>query len=183
LVRHPPTLARLRAEITSTIGTQPNPTRDQIRNMPFLAGILSESLRLYPRVPVNNREAVRTTILPTGGGADGKSPIMVRVRQLTAEKHFGEDADEFRPERWETGELADVGWGYFPFLRGPRQCIGEDFARMEVAYAVVRLVQEFVGIEMPEGEVVEAVGRERQRLTLVLSCEDGCRVRARRAAA
>jgi cytochrome P450 len=88
---------------------------------------------------------------------------------------YGPDADIFRPERWETGEMKDIGWAYFPFNGGPRQCLGEDFALMEVYYTVVRLLQAFPTIELPEGESVEPVGTERQRLTLVLSSVDGCR--------
>lgn len=60
---------------------------------------------------------------------------------------------------------------YFPFSGGPRQCLGEDFALMEVSYTVVRLLQ-----ACPAGEKIEPAGMDRQRLTLVLSSADGCRV-------
>lgn len=142
-------------------------------------------LRLYPPVPLNNREAVKTTILPTGGGPDGTSPIMVRKGELVVfsqyvntrmKSLFGEDASVFRPERWETGELDDIGWAYFPFNGGPRQCLGEDFALMEISYTIIRLLQTFPVIVLPEGEPVEPVGTEKQTLTLVLSSADGCRV-------
>lgn len=142
-------------------------------------------LRLYPPVPLNNREAVRTTILPTGGGLDGNSPILVRKGELVVFSQyvnsrrrniFGADADEFRPERWETGELANVGWAFFPFNGGPRRCLGEGFALMEVSYTTIRLLQTFPSIYLPPGEATEPVGAEKQRLTLVLSSADGCRV-------
>ena len=93
---------------------------------------------------------------------------------------YGHDAGDFRPERWETGELADGGWDYFPFSGGPRQCLGEDFALMEASYTVVRLLQTFGVIELPGGEVVVPVGEERQALGLLLSSADGCRVSVRR---
>jgi cytochrome P450 len=134
---------------------------------------------------LNNREAVRTTILPTGGGPDGHSPILVRKGELVVfsqyvnsrrKNIYGSDADFFRPERWETGELANIGWAYFPFNGGPRQCLGEDFALMEVSYTIVRVLQTFQAISLPEGEQIEPVGTERQTLTLVLSSADGCRV-------
>jgi cytochrome P450 len=57
---------------------------------------------------------------------------------------YGEDADEFRPERWET---LRVGWGYLPFNGGPRICVGQQFALTEAGYTLVRLVQEFEKIE------------------------------------
>lgn len=78
------------------------------------------------------------------------------------------------------GELADVGWGYFPFSGGLRQCLGEDFSLMEVSYTIVCLLQTFGVIELPEGEGVEPVRLERLTLTLVLSSADGCRVEVKR---
>jgi cytochrome P450 len=92
------------------------------------------------------------------------------------ESVYGSDAAVFRPERWEGAELASIGWAYFPFNGGPRQCLGEDFALMEISYTIVRLLQAFPNINLPAGEVDRPSGSERQRLTLVLSSEDGCRV-------
>ncbi|KAI1813016.1 cytochrome P450 [Poronia punctata] len=185
LVRHPHIMQRLRSEVAIVMRDTSSPTREQVRNMPFLACVVKESLRLYPPVPLNNREAIRTTVLPTGGGPDGKSPILVRKGELVVfspyvnsrkRNIYGPDAELFRPERWETGELADIGWAYFPFSGGPRRCLGEDFALMEVYYTVVKLLQTFPCIELPSNETNEPVGTERQRLSLVLACADGCRI-------
>jgi cytochrome P450 len=152
------------------------------------AKVFLTGLRLYPPVPLNNRTATKTTILPTGGGPDGHSPILVRKGELVVISQyvnsrrrniFGPDADDFRPERWEGDELSRIGWAYFPFSGGPRQCLGEDFALMEVSYTVVRLLQASSLIALPAGENVEPVGQEKQRLTLVLSSADGCRVKIR----
>jgi cytochrome P450 len=185
IIRHPSVLHRLRHEIQTAVGIAA-PSRDNIKQMPFLACVIKESLRLYPPVPLNNRTAIRTTILPTGGGPDGTSPILVRKGEVVVfsqyvnsrrKKIYGEDAAEFRPERWETGELADIGYAYFPFHGGPRQCLGEDFVITEISYTIVRLLQAYPTISLPDGEPVEPVGSERQLLTLVLSSADGCRVR------
>lgn len=57
------------------------------------------------------RTAERDTVLPKGGGPDGQSPLFVPkgtdCRFTTYSLHrrkdyWGDDADEFRPERWET---------------------------------------------------------------------------------
>jgi len=146
-------------------------------------------LRLYPPVPLNNRTATKTTILPTSGGPDGHSPILVRKGELVVfpqyvnsrrRNIFGPDADDFSPERWEEGSLSSIGWAYFPFSGGPRQCLDEDFALMKISYTIVRLLQTCSVVTLPAGEKVEPVGMERQRLTLVLSSEDGCRVKIER---
>jgi cytochrome P450 len=55
--------------------------------------------------------AITDTVLPVGGGPDGKSPILVKagtqVNYQVWVMHrrkdlYGEDAEEFKPERWET---------------------------------------------------------------------------------
>lgn len=77
--------------------------------------------------------AVADTILPLGGGLDGKSPVFIPkktiVRYTVYSMHrrrdyYGEDADEFKPERWETLRPT---WEYLPFHGGPRICIGRKF--------------------------------------------------------
>ena len=87
-------------------------------------------------VPENSRQAVQDTVLPLGGGEDGKSPTLIKKGQLVAWSSYsmhrrgdlyGEDAAEFRPERWldDANEKGlRVGWEYLPFNGGPRICIG-----------------------------------------------------------
>lgn len=52
----------------------------------------------------------------------------------------------------------------------------EEFALMEICYTVCRLIQVFPHIKVPQSEPHVEIGKERQTLTLVVSCYDGCRV-------
>ena len=82
-------------------------------------------------MPINFRDAVVTTTLPRGGGPDGKSKIIVKkgtgifycTWSLHRSEFYGEDAEEFRPSRWET---LRPGWNYLPFSGGPRICLGRE---------------------------------------------------------
>ena len=64
---------------------------------------------------------------------------------------YGDDAEDFKPERWLDGPDGQkglrVGWEYLPFNGGPRICLGQQFALMEVYYLVVKLVRAFESIE------------------------------------
>lgn len=124
-------------------------------------------------------------MLPVGGGPEGNNPILVRKGELVVFSQYvnsrkrniyGQNAEEFHPERWEGDQLKNIGWAFFPFNGGPRQCLGEDFALMETYYTIIRLLQTFPHIRLPKDEPVEPIGTEKQRLTLVLSSADGCRV-------
>ncbi|KAE8454401.1 hypothetical protein EG329_000023 [Mollisiaceae sp. DMI_Dod_QoI] len=135
LARRPDVFEKLRAEVM-TLGSG-RPTFEQIKSLKYLQYTLNEVLRLRPIVPANGRCAVRDTTLPVGGGPDGKSPIFVKAGQQAnyqvyvmhrRKDLYGEDAMEFKPERWEQFR---PGWQYLPFNGGPRICIGQQFALTE----------------------------------------------------
>jgi cytochrome P450 len=93
---------------------------------------------------------------------------------------YGGDALDFRPERGEDGSLErNVGYGYFPFNRGPQACLGQNFGHLQAGYSVVRLIQRFPYMTVPEGEPAVELGKEKQVLTLVVASGDGCRVHMR----
>ncbi|RHZ64669.1 hypothetical protein CDV55_104368 [Aspergillus turcosus] len=190
LVRHPHVLQKLRAEIAQLDGKTDAIRRADLRQMRYLHNIIKETLRLYPSVPVNTRTSVRATVLPTGGGPDRKSPVFIPKGTAVAYSVYtlhrrpdlyGMDAEVFRPERWEEDmpmnqDPISQQWGYLPFSGGPRICLGMDFAITEVAYAIVRILQRFPDLKLPEGETVELTGVEKQTVTLVLQIKEGCKV-------
>nr|WOL36631.1 cytochrome P450 [Pseudogymnoascus verrucosus] len=154
LARRQDVWEKLQAEVALLDGKQPD--YETLRNMKYLRNVLNETLRLWPIVPLNSRFAVRDTVLPVGGGPDGLSPIFVGAGQIVnwslysmhrRKDLWGADAGEFRPERWREKTAVRIGWGYLPFNGGPRICVGQQFALTEASYTVVRLLQEFKGIE------------------------------------
>ncbi len=52
-----------------------------------------------------------------------------------------------------------------------------DLALTEAAYTIVQILQKFPTIKLPEGEVVELMGVEKQKMTLVMSITEGCKVK------
>ncbi|TVY93097.1 Cytochrome P450 monooxygenase [Lachnellula willkommii] len=174
LARNPRVFAKLRREVDELGGKIPD--YEMLRQMRYLKGILNEVLRLYPVVPNNSRYALRDTMLPCGGGPDGKSPVFVARGQIVTycvyDLHrrrdlYGADADQFCPERWES---LRPGWAYLPFNGGPRVCIGQQFALMEVSYMVVRILQTFRGLESRDTE------EWKENLSATLSSLNGVKV-------
>jgi cytochrome P450 len=144
LARHPEDFARIRAAVISQFGTTNNPisepTFESLKACKELTYLMYESLRLYPLVPLNGRTALKDTMLPTGGGKDRKSPIVVKKGEMVGyiayvlhrrKDLYGEDADEFRPRRWEGRKL---GWDFIAFSGGPRVCLGRKFTFLFTLY-------------------------------------------------
>ncbi|MCJ1354973.1 MAG: hypothetical protein MMC33_004963 [Icmadophila ericetorum] len=190
LVRHPRVLDKLRNEIAASIASEENIHRTQLKSLAYLNNVIKETLRLYPSVPVNQKTSLKTTVFPTGGGPDWHSPVLIprgtscaySVYSLHRRKDlYGEDAEGFRPERWEE----DLGlyrdevtrtWGYLPFNGEPRVCLGMDFALTEAAYTIVRIIHRFPITKLPPDEPVVKTGKGKQIITLVISIGDGCNV-------
>lgn len=122
-------MAKLQDEVAEINGREP--TYEEIKGMKYLNNLIRETLRLYAVVPMNVRVANKDTTLPVGGGPDGQSPVYVREGQKVVYQVYslhrrtdlwGQNADEFRPERWYD---ARPNFEYLPFNAGPRICPGK----------------------------------------------------------
>ncbi|KAI8139710.1 cytochrome P450 [Fennellomyces sp. T-0311] len=106
-----------------------------------------EVLRLYPSVPSNVKVALDDDVFPDGspikkGDSVSWSPYaMARTRKI-----WGEDACEFKPERWikPDGDLRRESAGQWPaFHAGPRICLGQNLATLEALVAIILLVKRY----------------------------------------
>ena len=80
LSKDPKRYQKLRDTIIEQFGTYDHPTSitfEKIKSCQYLQHCNNEALRLYPVVPLNGRFANKDTVLPRGGGKDGKSPIFI----------------------------------------------------------------------------------------------------------
>ncbi|KAK6428108.1 hypothetical protein LTR95_015749 [Oleoguttula sp. CCFEE 5521] len=164
LSRHPEIYAKLRSLTLDAFPEPPGTPLDytKLQNFRYLRHIINETLRLYSVLPLNSRIATKDTVIPLGGGEDGKQPaavhkgqqIMLNIYAMQRRKDlWGDDALAFNPERWEDptrSALLQDGWAFIPFSRGPRVCIGrayaphiEQYALTEASYCLVRFVQRF----------------------------------------
>ena len=87
-------------------------------------------------------------------------------------KVWGDNADAFVPERWLADNIGAVAsTGYMPFALGQRNCIGMQFAQLEMKVVMARLLREFVFFYVGGPELLRPV----QHLTV--RPRGGCLVR------
>jgi cytochrome P450 len=141
LATHPEVAGRLREELDARVGARPL-VLDDLQHLPLLDAVTRETLRLYPPAWIIGREVARPFEL---GGYDLVPPEQVVMSAYTSQRdpRFYTDPERFDPERWLDGRLAELPkFAYFPFGGGPRICIGNHFATMELSLVLATLLQQ-----------------------------------------
>lgn len=129
----------------------PEDLSETLKSMPYLNGIMNETLRLYPTVPLTIREALRDTHVGEHSIPKG-TEMVISIWQINRSPEvWGPDAAEFKPERWINVDEwkvnrhggAKSNYDFITFLEGPRSCIGQEFARAEMRCLLAALVTSF----------------------------------------
>ncbi len=153
LGQHPQAAARLRTEIDAVLGERP-PTLDDLPRLGYVRMVLEEAMRLYPPVWVVDRNTVAEDVI--GGHRIGKGTL-VMLSQYVTHRHpaFWPDPERFDPDRFAPAAArARPRYAYFPFIGGPRMCIGAQFAMTEATLILACLARRFA-LAPIAGEPVE----------------------------
>jgi cytochrome P450 len=122
-------------------------------NLKYTEMIARETMRLYPPAYAIGREALEETEI--GGFRVPKGTQLFAFQWVThRDPRYFDDPAAFKPERW-AGEISEQlpKYAYFPFGGGPRQCIGNYFAMMEVVLLLATIGQRFRFTLDPEHKV------------------------------
>ncbi|XP_010555337.1 PREDICTED: alkane hydroxylase MAH1-like [Tarenaya hassleriana] len=161
LSKNPKAVTKIRGEIEATFERSVN-WFDQVdlNKLVYLYGAIYESLRLYPPVPFNHKSPAREDVLPSGHRVDANAKIVLAFYALARMKSvWGEDASEFKPERWisDSGVLRhEPSFKFASFNAGPRTCIGKQVALTHMAIVAVEILQNY-DITAVDGQRVELV--------------------------
>ncbi|ETS76877.1 hypothetical protein PFICI_10751 [Pestalotiopsis fici W106-1] len=148
LLKSPPCLQRLREELDRYQIVEKKVKFKDTQSMVYLQAVIKEALRLHPAAALPLERVV-----PEGGatisGRFFPEGTIVAINPWVEHRNtalFGNDADEFRPERWLTDDvdkLAIMNRHSMPFGSGSRTCIGRHIAMLEICKLVPRLMRDF----------------------------------------
>ncbi|KAI5116491.1 hypothetical protein M0805_000625 [Coniferiporia weirii] len=167
LALHPDVQSKLREEVTAARKELGDLDYDTLQALPYLDAICRETMRSHTPVSLVERVAVKDTVLPLKfpiKAVDGKTELTeITVPKNTgifisilganlSTKIWGDDAEEWKPERWLKPLPESVSEAHLPgvysqmmtFIGGGRACIGFKFSEMEMKMVLSVLLEKFV---------------------------------------
>ncbi|KAJ3117412.1 hypothetical protein HDU96_006793 [Phlyctochytrium bullatum] len=171
LMRNPDVVKNIRYEVETLLNND-IPTFDQVVQLKYLNAFLHEVLRLYPTVPISGKRSVKADVLPTGIRIPANTDITwsswAMGRQTAV---WGATAAEFDPLRWlddaitlPDGTVDACGatlrresqFKWMAFNSGPRVCIGQQMAMVEMAMTLCAVVPRFEFVPAEDMRVTHA---------------------------
>jgi cytochrome P450 len=150
LATHPEIADHCREELASVLHNRP-PTAEDVSRLPYTEAVVKESLRLYPpAIGVFLRQASRDLVI---GGYDVPRNSLLTLSTVVTHRdpRWFRDPDRFDPERFLQPRSDEIPNGaYFPFGLGPRVCIGQNFAMMEMILIAATLLPIFNVAPVPK---------------------------------
>ncbi|XP_061398403.1 uncharacterized protein LOC133334087 [Musca vetustissima] len=171
--RHPEVQKMLLSEIYTVFGeTNIEPfTMTKLNDLKYMECVIKESLRLYPPVPLIGREITEdfhysklSEIKKWGNGIiPASTQMFIFVYHTMRDPQAYENPTEFIPDRYK--ESATNPFSNIPFSAGPRNCIGQRFAMMEIKIILCKVLREYE--LLPLGQDIKPM------LGLILRSETG----------
>ncbi|OYV02003.1 MAG: cytochrome P450 [Burkholderiales bacterium PBB5] len=149
LAEHPAVADRVVQEVDATLGGRvPGP--DDLASLPWLVASLKEAMRLYP--PIAALLTRRTTApIELAGWAIPKGALLrITPWLIQRDARWFDAPDTFRPERFLPDAPPPPRGAWLPFGVGPRVCIGQHFAMLEMVLVGAMLLQRF-RLRLPAG--------------------------------
>ncbi|TDL20845.1 cytochrome P450 [Rickenella mellea] len=155
LASHPEIQAKLRAEVGPIVEQNPCPDFRTLRQMEYLDSVVMESLRIMPPVPMTLRRCVKDDYIDNVWIPKG-TMLYIPIRIVNTFKEvWGDDAEQFRPERWaELPKNYNPTFSFLSFLAGPHSCIDRTMAVAEMKAVLSVLISNFEFEPAYAGQVI-----------------------------
>ncbi|KAL3655208.1 hypothetical protein CASFOL_000994 [Castilleja foliolosa] len=154
LLNNPETLTKAQTEIDSIVGHSRLVDDSDLSHLPYLNGIINETLRMYPAAPLLVPHEASADCTLGGYQVPQGTMLLVNAWAIQNDPNLWDEPRTFKPERFLSLEEQRDGFVLMPFGNGRRRCPGENFAVRVVGLAIASLVQCFEW-ERVDGEMVD----------------------------
>ncbi|XP_066252478.1 cytochrome P450 4C1-like isoform X2 [Euwallacea similis] len=155
LSQYPDVQEEVREEMLSVLGSDNKvPSFQELRDLPYTERVIKETLRLYPSVPFISRIASQDFVTHTGYKIPSGSVLYLHIFDLHRNPDIYENPLKFDPDRFLPGNVMKRHpFAYLPFSAGPRNCIGQKFAMLEIKSVICGILRKFRLVAHPETDI------------------------------
>ncbi|KAL5340195.1 cytochrome P450 [Aspergillus crustosus] len=144
VLAHPETHANLVNELRTAFKSPDDVSLDVLQKLPWLNSVITETLRIYPPVPLGGPRVspgayVDGVYVPAG------VEICTSLYALHHNSEYFHEPSQFRPERWINPQSTDKKEAVQPFLLGSRSCIAKYFAQQMLLLSLASFFVQFDG--------------------------------------
>ncbi|XP_071647079.1 cytochrome P450 4C1-like isoform X3 [Temnothorax longispinosus] len=144
LAEHNDIQDRVRNEVNTALQeNEQRYTMKLLQNLPYLERCIKEALRLYPsvffisRIPAEDVK-LQTYLVPAG------TLLFFNIYAVHRDPNFWSNPELFDPDRFLPEKIRHRHpYSYLPFSAGPRNCIGQRFAMLEMKAMIASLIHNF----------------------------------------
>ncbi|XP_047318279.1 cytochrome P450 81Q32-like [Impatiens glandulifera] len=187
LVNHPEVLMKATTEIDSLIGQDRLVDEPDLAKLPYLQGVISDTLRLFPAAPLLLPHMPSEDCKIAGFDVPRGTMLIVNAWAINRDPNVWEEAEKFKPERFE-GKKDEKIPKIISFGLGRRACPGEGLAQRIMGLTLASLIQSFqwervsenglvdltegIGLTMPKAQPLEVMCKARHILhkLFLMSC-------------
>ncbi len=141
--QHPEVERKIHQEVDANVEQGIYPEFEHLDKLPYIKQVVDEALRYYPPVWMYSRKAINDDyfgqyFVPAG------TDIFIAPYFLHRHPNYWPDPEVFDPERFaETAVKEQHKNAYIPFSAGPRRCIGDFFATIEMQVHIGLMARSF----------------------------------------
>ncbi|XP_050363474.1 cytochrome P450 81Q32-like [Argentina anserina] len=143
LLNNPEALAKAQKEIDTKIGQIRLIEESDIANLPYLHCIITETLRLYPVVPLLFPHESSEDCTVGGFNVPCGTMLLVNAWAIHHDPKLWDQPEKFKPERFQNALVERDVYMYFPFGTGRRGCPGEGLANRIIGLTLGSVIQCF----------------------------------------
>ncbi|MDX2219090.1 MAG: cytochrome P450 [Burkholderiales bacterium] len=141
MATHPAVMAELRREVDSAC-TQ-NLDLAGMARLPLLNATIKEAMRIYPPSTALFTRVAKRDLVIEGTAVRKGTLVAAPIWQMHRNERYFPNPEKFAPERFLPDAPAIPRGAFMPFGAGPRFCLGQQFASVEIALIAAHVVRHF----------------------------------------
>jgi cytochrome P450 len=142
LAENPAVEAGVHAELDAVLNGR-TPTVADLPHLPYLGQVVNETMRRYPAAYLATRESIEEDDV-LGYKIPAQSMLILNIYGLHHHYDYWQEPMVFDPDRFSAENTPHINkFAFIPFGEGPRKCIGEPLARLEMQLIAATIAQQY----------------------------------------